>query len=253
LLTWAFTFPGTPYFAGYRALTTNGIDLPVLGAFKLLGRLSGTRLPLTSSGAQTLDELLKNGVRDQPDIDGMATRDGDTVQVLIWNYHDDLVAVPNATVHVTVDLPASIGANVRVSHLRVDETHGNAYTTWLAQGMPAMPSNTQIRALQRAMLPELLVPERTVTVPADRALTLDFELPRFGVSLLTLRAATSADAGSTAGSGGAGTAPEAQGDGCACRNTPGGTPVSSVPPLGALIALMTLGRRRAARRALRVN
>src|SRR4029077_9090659 len=46
LLTWAFTFPGTPHFAGYRALATNGITLPVLGAFKLLGRLAGTRLSL---------------------------------------------------------------------------------------------------------------------------------------------------------------------------------------------------------------
>ncbi len=63
LLTWAFTFPGTPYFAGYRALATNGINLPVLGAFELLGRLAGTRLPLTSSGARTLDDILANGVR----------------------------------------------------------------------------------------------------------------------------------------------------------------------------------------------
>ena len=42
-MTWAFTFPGTPYFAGYRALTTNGIDLPVMGAFKLLGALGRQR------------------------------------------------------------------------------------------------------------------------------------------------------------------------------------------------------------------
>ena len=39
------SLPNTPYFAGYRALTTNGIGLPVLGAFKLLGRLAGMRLP----------------------------------------------------------------------------------------------------------------------------------------------------------------------------------------------------------------
>ena len=52
VLTWAFTFPGTPYFAGYRTLATNGINLPVMGAFKLLGRLAGTRVPLTSSGAR---------------------------------------------------------------------------------------------------------------------------------------------------------------------------------------------------------
>ena len=41
VLTWAFTFPDSPYFAGYRELATHGIDMPVLGVFKLLGRLSG--------------------------------------------------------------------------------------------------------------------------------------------------------------------------------------------------------------------
>jgi xylan 1,4-beta-xylosidase len=89
LLTWAFTFPDTSYFPGYRALATNGINLPVLSAFKLLGRLAGTRLPLTSSGARTLSDILTNGVRGQPEIDGMATLDHDTVQILVWNYHDD--------------------------------------------------------------------------------------------------------------------------------------------------------------------
>ena len=58
LLTWSFTFPGTPYFAGYRTLATNGINLPVMSAFKLLGRLAGTRLPVTSSGARALDDML---------------------------------------------------------------------------------------------------------------------------------------------------------------------------------------------------
>ena len=63
VLTWAFTFPDSPYFAGYRALATNGIHLPVLNAFKLLGSLSGDRLPVTSSGARPLDDILANGVR----------------------------------------------------------------------------------------------------------------------------------------------------------------------------------------------
>ena len=49
-------------FAGYRALATNGIDLPVLSAFKLLGAWRD-RLPLTSSGAHALDDILANGVR----------------------------------------------------------------------------------------------------------------------------------------------------------------------------------------------
>ena len=167
LLTWAFTFPGTPYFEGYRVLATNGINLPVLGAFKLLGRLAGTRLPLTSSGARALDDILADGVRGQPDVDGMATLDGDAVQVLVWNYHDDLVTVAATPVHLTINVPASFGSSVRVSHLRVDESHGDAYTVWVSQGMPASPSAAQVAALQQAMDPSLLVPDRTVAVSAD--------------------------------------------------------------------------------------
>ena len=32
-LTWAFEFEDEPYFAGFRALSTNQIDLPVLNVF----------------------------------------------------------------------------------------------------------------------------------------------------------------------------------------------------------------------------
>ena len=110
LLTWAFTFPGTPYFAGYRTLATNGINLPVMGAFKLLGRLDGTRMPLTSSGARPLDDILTNGVRGDPDVDGMATLNGPAVQVLVWNYHDDIVTAAATPVHLAIEVPASFGA-----------------------------------------------------------------------------------------------------------------------------------------------
>ncbi len=76
VLTWAFTFPGTPYFAGHRALSTNGIHLPVLNAFKLLAALRGARLPVTSNGARPLDDLLENGVRAEPDVDALAAIEG---------------------------------------------------------------------------------------------------------------------------------------------------------------------------------
>ena len=186
LLTWAFTFPGTPYFAGYRALATNGINLPVLGAFKLLGRLAGTRLPLTSSGARALDDILANGVRGEPEIDGMATLDGAAVQVLVWNYHDDLVTVAATPVHLAIKVPASFGPSARVSHLRVDESHGDAYTVWVSQGMPASPSAEQVAALQQAMDPVAAGPGPTVAVAADGSVGVDFDLPRFGVSLVTI-------------------------------------------------------------------
>jgi xylan 1,4-beta-xylosidase len=188
VLTWSFTFPDTPYFAGYRVLATNGIHLPVLSAFKLLGRLAGARLSLTSTGASSLGQILASGVRDLPDIDGMATLDGTEIRVLLWSYHDDVVATADSPVHLSVKVPSSFGARVRVSHLRVDESHGNAHTVWVSQGMPPSPSATEVAALREVMEPSSLVPDTTFAV-ADGVVTFDFELPRFAVSLITMRPA----------------------------------------------------------------
>ena len=242
ILTWAFTFPGTPYFAGYRALATNGISLPVLSAFKLLGRLAGTRVPLTSSGALPLGDVLAQGVRGQPEIDGLATLDGDTIQVLVWNYHDDLVTTAETPVHLAITVPASFGASVRRSHLRVDEAHGDAYTTWVVQGSPPNPSAAQLSALEQSMDPSRLVPDGTLPVTADGSVSVDFTLPRFGVSLLTLTPA----AGSSGGAGSAGAdngGPDGQSSGCACRLGSGDAPAAWWLGLGAL-ALGLRGRRR---------
>ena len=200
LVTWAFTFPGTPYFAGYRALATNGINLPVLGAFKLLGTLDGTRLPVTSSGALTLDAILANSVRGQADVDAMATLKGQTIQVLVWNYHDDIVATSATPVQVTVKVPASFGPRVTATELRVDDTHGDAYTVWTSQGSPATPSAAQITALRAAMDPVAL-PTATRDV-AGGNVSVAFDLPRFGISLVTL--APGGPGGSSGGVGGSG-------------------------------------------------
>ena len=115
----------------------------------------------------------------------MATREGNRVQVLVWNYHDDLVAVAATPVRATVTLPSGWGARATITHLRVDETHGDAYTVWTSQGSPAAPSAAQRAALVAAMEPAPLEPARTVDVVGG-AVTLDFDLPRFGVSLITL-------------------------------------------------------------------
>jgi xylan 1,4-beta-xylosidase len=185
LLTWAFDFPGTPYFAGYRALATNGIQLPVLNAFRFLGSLAGNRLPVTSSGALALADILAGSVRGQADVDAMATLNGQSVQVLVWNYHDDLVTVPASPVHLLVNLPAAFGNSAVVTHMRVDDTHGDAYTVWVSQGSPASPTAAQVAAMQQAMLPSPAAPTEQVAVTGG-SVALDFTLPRFGLSLITL-------------------------------------------------------------------
>ena len=41
IVTWAFEFEAQPYFAGYRELASNGLDKPVLNAFRMFGLLGG--------------------------------------------------------------------------------------------------------------------------------------------------------------------------------------------------------------------
>jgi xylan 1,4-beta-xylosidase len=200
VLTWAFTFPGTPYFAGYRALATNGIHLPVLNAFQLLGRLSGDRLPVTSGGARPLSELLESSVRGEPDIDALASIDGGRVQILVWNYHDDLVDAPPAAVTLSVTVPPALGTSLEVTHTRVDDTHGNAFAVWTSQGSPEAPSPEQVAALREAMEPAVLSRD-PVAPAADGTVRFSFELPRFGLSLVTIAHATEPAAASDSGSG----------------------------------------------------
>ncbi|MEO8181455.1 MAG: beta-xylosidase [Deltaproteobacteria bacterium] len=186
LLTWAFTFVPEPFFSGYRELSNNGIHKPVLNAFKLLGQLQGVRLEALSNGARSLDDILQNSVRGLADVDAMATLTPDgRVQVLVWNYHDNLVPVAATPVHLELALPPSFGNRASVVHLRSDESHGDAYTVWVAQGSPPAPSAEQLAELKQSMEPTLLEPISSREVLGG-GLSLDFDLPRFGVSLLTL-------------------------------------------------------------------
>jgi xylan 1,4-beta-xylosidase len=88
-VTWAFEFEDQPYFAGFRELATNGVDKPVLNAFRMLGLLGNERVKVTSSGALATEEIVRNGVRAQPDINAIASRKEREIEILIWNYHDD--------------------------------------------------------------------------------------------------------------------------------------------------------------------
>ena len=104
-LTWSFEFEDQAYFAGFRELATNGIDKPVLNAFRMLGLLGGRRLAVDSTGAVPADEILTTGVRGRPDINAIATRQDREVAILTWNYHDDDAPAPDAPVDLALTLP----------------------------------------------------------------------------------------------------------------------------------------------------
>ena len=62
-LTWAFEFEDQPYFAGFRALATNGIDMPVFNVFRMFSRMSGQRVAGDSDGAVRLDDIMRQAGR----------------------------------------------------------------------------------------------------------------------------------------------------------------------------------------------
>src|SRR3712207_8982671 len=72
-VTWAFEFEDQPYFEGFRDLATNGIDKPVLNVFRMFGLMHGDRLKVDSTGALSLDDMVKAGVKGRADINAVAT------------------------------------------------------------------------------------------------------------------------------------------------------------------------------------
>jgi xylan 1,4-beta-xylosidase len=73
-VTWAFEFEDQPYFEGYRTLATNGVDKPVLNAFRMFGLLGSDRITASSSGAAPLEQVVRDGVRGRPDLNVIAAR-----------------------------------------------------------------------------------------------------------------------------------------------------------------------------------
>ena len=183
-VTWAFEFEDQPAFASLRALATDGIDKPVLNAFRLMGKLGGEWIASESDGALPLDQVVTQSVTGAGDVNAVATRDGSEVDVLVWNYHDADVAVPEAQVQLEVD--GLRGVRVTELEFRVDAEHSNAYRVWQQMGSPAQPNAEQLEQLTKAGQLEETVTGRSVAVKDGKA-QIEFALPRQGVALLRLQ------------------------------------------------------------------
>jgi xylan 1,4-beta-xylosidase len=186
-VTWAFTFPGKPFFAGYRELATNGIAKPVLNALRMLGRLGGERLAATSEGSLPLPSILSDGVTGAPDIDLIATRSGDGISILVWNYHDDDLP-ETGSVRIALGVSGLHAGRYACRHYRMDATHSNAHALWRSEGAPQPPDGALLSRLRAAAALALLEPERQVAT-VDGRLELAFDLPRHAVSLVELQPA----------------------------------------------------------------
>ena len=184
-VTWAFEFEEQPPFEGFRELATGGFDKPVLNAFRMFGLLGRERIKATSSRAILTEEVVRDGVRGPADINLIATRKDHEVDVLIWNYHDDDVAAPPASIDLTIEGLAASATHGVLEHFRIDSDHSNAFTAWKEMGSPPAPSPSQSGQLEKeGQLQLLSSPER---IPIEKGpVHLKFALPRQGLSLLRL-------------------------------------------------------------------
>ena len=116
----------------------------------------------------------------------MAVTDDQSVKVLIWNYHDFLVPTESTPIQLKVKLPPGFDRKVNVTHYRIDDTHSNTYAKWLELGSPQNPSPQMLTKLKAAMELEILQPDKLIDITDGQA-GLDFDLPRFGLSLIILK------------------------------------------------------------------
>ncbi len=182
-VSWAFEFEDQPWFAGFRDLATNGVDKPVLNVFRMYGRMKGELVEAGSSYGLTAEQTISSGVRGQADIGVLASRTDNGAAVMVWNYHDDDLLAEAANIMLKVD---KVGAGrVLVSHYRIDAEHSNSYELWKNMGHPQHPTPEQYSLLERKGGLEQLGPARWMDVK-DGVLSLDFSLPRQGVSLIEI-------------------------------------------------------------------
>ena len=185
MLSWSFEFENKDYFEGFRSLSTNGIDKPVLNFFRMAALMKGARVAAVSDAAVPLDAKMRDGVGGTPDIDAMATADAREATVLFWNYQDEEKGAPPTAAVVSVKgLPKGV-ARVRVTHYRIDDIHSNAYTAWKAMGSPQKPSAEQIAELKSKDGLQLLESPSWVTA-TNGAIEIPAEMPRHAVSVLQL-------------------------------------------------------------------
>ncbi len=184
-VTWAFEFEDQPPFEGFRELATNGIDKPVLNAFRMFGLLGTERVKATSTAALPTEDVVRNGVRGQPDISVIAARKNHEVDILVWNYHDDDLAALPASIDLELNgLTAELTQGI-LEHFRIDATHSNAFTAWKNIGSPRSPSSDQLDQLQKEGELQLLGSPEPISI-AKGSVHLLFGLPRQGLSVVRL-------------------------------------------------------------------
>ena len=187
-VSWSFEFEDQKWFAGFRDLSTNGVNKPVLNVFRMFGLMKGDIAQTRSSKILTAIEITQNSVREDADINALASisENERTAAVMVWNYHDDDLPADPAQVLLRISgLPNIPARKVLLTHYRIDNKFSNSYEVWKSMGSPQNPSKEQIEILERSGQLETYTSPGYVDVTSN-GIRIEFELPRQGVSLIKI-------------------------------------------------------------------
>jgi xylan 1,4-beta-xylosidase len=162
---------------GFGLLTVGNLRKPRFWALYLLSRLNGGRIPASCSGDG--GESL---------VEALATRAGDSVDVLVWNGTLDQSKIDGADElgrKVTVTVSGLAPGTYTVESARVDEQHANIGRVWREMDGGDWPTAEQWAALRSSdELPiEYLA---KVAVGDDGVASVAVELPMPGIRSLRL-------------------------------------------------------------------
>ena len=199
--TWSWYMEGDRYFEGTRSLfTAGGIPTPLLNAYRLLGRLPGQRLHVESDRGRALAQLDRDEDATVPEVDALAAADagrpgapagaggqaggtGARLAVAVWHHCDDQYRRGAAEVTVTVRGLPFAGRPGVLRHFRIDATHSNSHSAWVAAGRPQDPGPDEVAGIAaRSGLERCGEDVAYDHMPEDVEVRLTLPLP--GVSLL---------------------------------------------------------------------
>jgi xylan 1,4-beta-xylosidase len=204
---WTFYFHGMRCFEGTRAIFDPlGIRKPVFNGFEMLAKLGDERIALATDDtvkdirpgeeagtrgarcprddADAAELGPERSIRPCPSVDGLAARDGDSTQILVWNQVCDQYAKGARDIRVRV-VGQGAARQVRVTEYRIDAHHSNAHTIWEQLGCPDWPDDAQIEAMRAGEELET-VRQNDVLGVNDGVTELRLTLPMHAVSLLVL-------------------------------------------------------------------
>ena len=183
-LSWSFEFENQPWFFGLRDLATNGVDKPVLNVFRMLGMMGDKRLAVEGNLGYDYETICDSGVRGKrTDINALASKNKNSVTVLLWNYYDEDVKNIGSPVNLLIKNVPSKSAVLY--HYIIDNEHSNSYDVWKKMGSPQNPTSEQIEELEKSGQLEMLNKPANIKIENNQ-FRIEMQLPGQAVSLIRL-------------------------------------------------------------------